>query len=83
MGTFTKSARLARLALLTAVLLCAATAVWGGEEKLAKELRSAPASGPVDVIVRYKTAPKDEHHQKITRGGGAVKNKFDLIQSGR
>ena len=64
------------------LLLCSATAVWGGEEKLAKDLRRDNAPGNLDVIVRYKTTPSEKHRQKIANRGGALKNQFDLIKSG-
>ena len=65
----------------TIFVFAAAALAWGGDEKLASELREKSLNGNVDVIVRYKAVPSDKHHQKVTNGKGALKHKFDLIEN--
>ena len=72
----------ARSLISTTMLLCSPTAVWGGQEKLASDLRRDNAQGNLDVIVRYKASPTDRHHQKIAKRGGVLKHEMDLIRSG-
>ncbi len=67
--------------ILTGLLLCTATAIWGGDEKLAADLRARNPRGSVDVIVRYKATPTDAQHQKVTQAGGALKSRLDFIRS--
>ena len=66
----------------TTLVLGAVATVWGKDEKLAPEFLQNSVRGNVDVIVRYKSAPLEKQHAKVAKGGGALKSKFDLIQSG-
>ena len=60
----------------------ASTSVWGGNEKLAREFHEKDLRGNIDVIVSYKQAPSDKQHEKVMKGGGSLKNRFDLLKSG-
>lgn len=70
-----------RSVLLSAILLCTATAVWGGDEKLAADLRGSQPQGNVDVIVRYRGTPTEANHQRVLKGGGALRHRLDFIRS--
>ena len=70
-----------RSVLLSAILLCTATAVWGGDEKLAADLRGSQPQGNVDVIVRYRGTPTEANHQRVLKAGGALRHRLDFIRS--
>lgn len=67
---------------LTVMFCSIAVSVWGGDEKLASDLRGKNLRGDVDVIVRYKVPPTEAHYMKVFRAGGALHQKFDHIQAG-
>jgi len=70
--------RLCRLIWLWLAMTFLATAVWGGDEKLAAELHRR--SGTVDVIVQYRTAPTEAHHRRVAGLGGRLNAKMDFIR---
>ena len=56
-----------------------AGALFGGNGKLAKELESLDPASNVDVIVQFKQAPTEAHHQKIKQRGGVHKKSLDVV----
>jgi len=66
--------------------LATATAEWGGSEKLAADLRSAPTSETrsseiIDVIVQCTDAPDEANHAAVRPRGGELKRSFPTIQA--
>ena len=63
------------------ILLLASTLMFAQHPKIAMDLDSADPSSNVDVIVQFKHAPTEAHHQKIRARGGVHKRNLDLVKS--
>ena len=59
---------------------CLAGAAFAGNGRLAKELESLDPASNVDVIVQFKQAPTEAHHQKVRARGGLHKRSLDLVK---
>ena len=67
------------LPLFGATLLLLAPAYAG---KLSKDLQNVSSGSTVDVIVQFKQAPTEAHHQKITSRGGQLKTALGIVKGG-
>ena len=63
-------------------MLLAAGLVAAQPPRIATDLKASDATANVDVIVRFKVAPTEVHHQRIIQRGGALKREMGFIKSG-
>src|SRR5580704_4045148 len=78
--------RWARILIVTALGLGAATAVWGGSEergaaKLARDLQAVGDTDTIDVIVQYSHVPDEANRSSVRARGGIVKHTFPSINA--
>jgi len=59
---------------------CLAGALFAGDGKLAKDLESLDPASNVNVIVQFKEAPTEAHHQKIRARGDLHKGNLELVK---
>jgi len=76
-----------RLAGIFGLVMTCGTIAWAGSEKLSTELKPENRTGSrsaqnhnVDVIVQYKVAPTDAHHNRVARMGGSLRRQLDVIK---
>ena len=60
-------------------ILALASFAFAGQPKLDPELAKLGKDETIDVIVQYRTPPREEHHSSPGRWGGQVKRRLDLI----
>ena len=58
-----------------------ATILRAGDEKLSADLKSQNLAANVEVIVQYKVAPTEAHHQKVASLGGKLNRRLDFIKA--
>jgi serine protease AprX len=72
--------RVVSLAIVCLISVASSVAEGGHKHaKLSPELRSAPPTGDVDVIVQYTTAPTEQHLKKVTAKGAKLKHNLSVI----
>ena len=54
---------------------------WGGDEKLAPELRARTGGQDVEVIVQYKVAPAEAQHQRVAAIGGKFHGEMSHVKA--
>ena len=64
------------------LLLLASTLVFARHARIAGDLERADPSSMVDVIVQFKQAPRDAHHQKVIALGGRLKAELHSVKGG-
>jgi hypothetical protein len=66
-------------------LLLLTTAMWlpciAEGQKVAPDLKRDNSDQPVDVIVQYRVAPRQQHRNGVMRQGGLVKREFQFIKA--
>jgi serine protease AprX len=80
--TFVSHSRRIAAVLVACLTLLTATRALAGSPKLAKDLEAMDAADQVHVIIQFKQAPTERHHQKIRDRGGVVRGKLDVIKGG-
>ena len=48
--------------------------------KVARDLEGVSREATVDVIVQFRTAPTERHHEKVTRLGGTLNRELPVIK---
>lgn len=72
MNTFTK--------LLLVMVIVLGSVAWANDRKLSPELKGQRSGDTVDVIVQFKAAPTQKHHDKIAAHGGLVKQRLGAVK---
>jgi serine protease AprX len=62
-------------------LAVTAAGALAGDQQLSSDLKSRNLTGNVEVIVQYKVAPTDSHHQRVASLGGTLHSRMDHIQA--
>ena len=66
--------------LLVLLLFFLGSIAWGNDRKLSPELKGQHSETAVDVIVQFKVAPTQKHHDRISAHGGLVKQHLAAVK---
>ncbi len=53
-----------------------------GSPKVSNDLKDKNTSEISDVIVQFRVAPTEKHHQKVINKGGQLKKELGLVKGG-
>ncbi len=64
------------------ILMLTAGLAFAGSPKISKDLEGKKAGDTVDVIVQFREAPTEKHHEKLKKKRGRLKEELELVQGG-